>query len=71
MEQTKEVAALFRYLNVCLDNGSSPFLPLSSLPRTHMCIVSIQASRIKRSGLCRGKMVKAGVGDRADCLGVK
>lgn len=71
MEQTKELAALFSYLNICLDNGSSHFLPLPSLPRIPTCIVSIQASRIKRSGLYQGKMVKAGVGDKAKCLGVK
>lgn len=51
MDQTKELAALFSYLNICLDNGSSHFLPLPSLPRIPMCIVSIQASRIKRSGI--------------------
>lgn len=55
MEQAKELAALFRYLNVCLDNGSSHFLPLPSLPRIHMSLVSIQASRIKRPGLYWGK----------------
>lgn len=71
MDQTKELAALFRYLNVCLDNGRSHFLPLPSLPRIHMCIVSVQDSRIKRSGLYWGKMLKAGADDKADCLGVK
>lgn len=70
MEQTKELAPLFRYLNVCLDNGSSHFFPLPSSPRMHMCIVSIQVSRIKRSGLYQGKIVKAGVDDKVDCLGV-
>lgn len=71
MEQTKELVDLFRYVNVCSGNGSSHFLPLPTLLGIHTCIVSIQASRIKRSGFYQGKMVKAGVDDKANCLGVK
>lgn len=36
MEKTKELTVLFQYLNVCLDNGSSHFLPLSTMPKTHV-----------------------------------
>lgn len=57
-EQTKELAALFRHLNVGLDNGSLYFPPLPSVSRIYRCIVSIEASRIKKSGLFQEKWLR-------------
>lgn len=70
-EHAKELAVLFRDFNVDLDNGSPYFPPLPSLPSIHRCIVSIQASRIKKSGLYQEKMVMTGVNDRSNCPGGK
>lgn len=62
---------LLLHLNAGSGNGILYLPSLPSLPRIHRCIVSIQASRIKKSSLYLEKMVKTDVSDKTNCPGGK